>query len=399
MKFSVNGQEREVAAPDDMPLLWVLRDLLGLTGTKYGCGIGQCGACTVHVDGEPRAFLHDHGRRRWPARRSPPSKACRADAQPPRAARLGRTGRRAVRLLPVRADHVGRGAAGQQPEARRDADIDAALGRQLCRCGTYQRIRAAVHRRRRAAPGGAANERPVPTSTRREFLKTAALSAAGLVIAFVVPLRAPLRPCRRSGAGRAGRCAPATPSCASRPTTRHRAARALRDGPGHLDHAADADRRGTRRRLVEDPRRARAGGAGLCAHRVRHAGDRRLVDDAGPSSTATARSAPRRARCCVQAAAQRLGVAPADCRTENGVVVAGGQRLRYGELAEEAAQAADAGDGRAEGPEGLEDHRQADASASTRRRRSTAARCSASTCSFDGLLTAVVARARSSAAR
>src|SRR2546426_3275130 len=51
MRLKVNGKEQEVAAPDDMPLLWVLRDLLGLTGTKYGCGMAQCGACTVHIDG------------------------------------------------------------------------------------------------------------------------------------------------------------------------------------------------------------------------------------------------------------------------------------------------------------------------------------------------------------
>jgi isoquinoline 1-oxidoreductase alpha subunit len=51
MKLSINGKQHEVAAPDDMPLLWVLRDLLGLTGTKFGCGMAQCGACTVHVDG------------------------------------------------------------------------------------------------------------------------------------------------------------------------------------------------------------------------------------------------------------------------------------------------------------------------------------------------------------
>ena len=51
MRLKVNGKEQEVAAPDDMPLLWVLRDLLGLTGTKFGCGMAQCGACTVHVDG------------------------------------------------------------------------------------------------------------------------------------------------------------------------------------------------------------------------------------------------------------------------------------------------------------------------------------------------------------
>ena len=51
MKLNVNGKEYEAAAPDDMPLLWVLRDILGLTGTKFGCGMAQCGACTVHVDG------------------------------------------------------------------------------------------------------------------------------------------------------------------------------------------------------------------------------------------------------------------------------------------------------------------------------------------------------------
>ena len=51
--FNVNGSDTQVDAPDDMPLLWVLRDLMGLTGSKYGCGIGQCGACTVHLNGEP----------------------------------------------------------------------------------------------------------------------------------------------------------------------------------------------------------------------------------------------------------------------------------------------------------------------------------------------------------
>ena len=53
MKLRVNGKDQEVVASDDMPLLWVLRDLIGLTGTKFGCGMAQCGACTVHLDGKP----------------------------------------------------------------------------------------------------------------------------------------------------------------------------------------------------------------------------------------------------------------------------------------------------------------------------------------------------------
>ena len=66
VSLTVNGSKLSVAAPDDMPLLWVLRDILGMTGTKFGCGIAQCGACTVHVDGEPRrsCVTPDQRRRR-----------------------------------------------------------------------------------------------------------------------------------------------------------------------------------------------------------------------------------------------------------------------------------------------------------------------------------------------
>ena len=67
--LNVNGQRRDVDVDPDTPLLWVIRDDLGLTGTKYGCGIAQCGACTVHVDGEPRALVLGAGRRRSPAAR------------------------------------------------------------------------------------------------------------------------------------------------------------------------------------------------------------------------------------------------------------------------------------------------------------------------------------------
>jgi isoquinoline 1-oxidoreductase alpha subunit len=127
-----------------MPLLWVLRDLVGLTGTKFGCGIAQCGACTVHLDGAPR-------------------RSCVT----PVAATVGKAvttieglssdGRHPVQRAWAELDVVQCGycqsgqimAAAALLAARSDpsdADIDAALTGNICRCGTYQRIRAAVHR-------------------------------------------------------------------------------------------------------------------------------------------------------------------------------------------------------------------------------------------------------------
>jgi isoquinoline 1-oxidoreductase alpha subunit len=144
MKLKVNGQEREVDAPPDMPLLWVLRDVLGYTGTKFGCGIAQCGACTVHLDG----------------------KATRACATPVSAVGsraittiegLSADGSHPVQRAWAEADVVQCGycqpgqimtAAALLAENPKptDADIDAALSGNICRCGTYQRIRAAGHR-------------------------------------------------------------------------------------------------------------------------------------------------------------------------------------------------------------------------------------------------------------
>ncbi len=144
MKLSVNGSEHDVSAPEDMPLLWVLRDLLGLTGTKFGCGMAQCGACTVHVGG----------------------KAARSCVLPAAAVKgrsvttiegLSAGSLHAVQRAWIEEDVVQCGycqpgqimaAAGllaAKPNPS-DADIDAALSSNLCRCGTYQRIRAAVHR-------------------------------------------------------------------------------------------------------------------------------------------------------------------------------------------------------------------------------------------------------------
>jgi isoquinoline 1-oxidoreductase subunit alpha len=144
MKIKINGKDEEVAAPDDMPLLWVLRDLLGLTGTKYGCGMAQCGACTVHLDGKPaRSCVM-------------PVKAV-GDRAVTTIEGLSPKGLHAVQRAWIEEDVVQCGycQSGQVMSAAAllavkpnptDEDIDNALSGNLCRCGTYQRIRAAVHR-------------------------------------------------------------------------------------------------------------------------------------------------------------------------------------------------------------------------------------------------------------
>jgi aerobic-type carbon monoxide dehydrogenase small subunit (CoxS/CutS family) len=144
MKLQVNGKEHDVTVPADMPLLWVLRDVLGLTGTKYGCGMALCGACTVHLDGH--------------AQRScvlPVSRA--VGHQITTIEGLDAKGEHPVHRAWTELDVVQCGycqpgqvmaAAALLQEVPRpsDAEIDAALAGNLCRCGTYQRIRAAVHR-------------------------------------------------------------------------------------------------------------------------------------------------------------------------------------------------------------------------------------------------------------
>jgi isoquinoline 1-oxidoreductase alpha subunit len=144
MKLVVNGQEREVDAPPDMPLLWVLRDVLGYTGTKFGCGMAQCGACTVHLDGKPiRACVT-------------PVSAVGSRAVTTIEG-LSPDGSHPVQQAWAEIDVVQCGycqsgqimtAAALLAENPRptDADIDAALSGNICRCGAYQRIRAAIHR-------------------------------------------------------------------------------------------------------------------------------------------------------------------------------------------------------------------------------------------------------------
>lgn len=144
MKLHVNGTDHEVDAPSDMPLLWVLRDLMGMTGTKFGCGIAACGACTVTIDGAPlRSCV------------TPVSAV--AGKRITTIEGLSQDGSHPVQRAWAELDVVQCGycQSGQIMSAvallaakpsPTDADVDAAMSGNICRCGTYQRIRAAVHR-------------------------------------------------------------------------------------------------------------------------------------------------------------------------------------------------------------------------------------------------------------
>lgn len=147
-QLTVNGKQLTVDVPADMPLLWALRDVVGLTGTKFGCGIALCGACTVHLDGRPvRACVTPVGA--VAGRRVTTIEGVHADE-------VGRAVQAAWRELAV--PQCGYCQSGQIMSATAllrtnrnpsDADIDAAMSGNICRCGTYTRIRAAI---KRAAP-------------------------------------------------------------------------------------------------------------------------------------------------------------------------------------------------------------------------------------------------------
>jgi isoquinoline 1-oxidoreductase alpha subunit len=143
VSLKINGEVRNIDAPPDMPLLWVLRDIVGLTGTKFGCGIAQCGACTVHLDGAPvrscvlavgsigpRAITTIEGIGASPA-----------------GAKVQKA------WLDLEVVQCGYCQSGQIMSATallnstphpEDSDIDAAMAGNICRCGTYVRIRAAI---------------------------------------------------------------------------------------------------------------------------------------------------------------------------------------------------------------------------------------------------------------
>jgi len=153
MKLDINGTVREFDAPPEMPLLWVIRDLLGMTGTKFGCGMAQCGACTVHLDGQPV--------------RSCVTPVSTVGIRKVRTIEgLSADGSHPVQRAWAQADVVQCGycqsgqimtatALLEQVPEPTDADIDAAMSGNICRCGTYVRIREAIHLAARLQRGGA----------------------------------------------------------------------------------------------------------------------------------------------------------------------------------------------------------------------------------------------------
>jgi isoquinoline 1-oxidoreductase alpha subunit len=141
--ISVNGRTTTVDVPADMPLLWVLRDVLDLKGTKFGCGMAQCGACTVHIDGQP-------------ARACVTPIAAVGTARVTTIEGLSPDGTHPLQVAWLNNDvpQCGYCQAGQlmsaaallaQTPKPTDADIDAAMSGNICRCGTYTRIRKAIH--------------------------------------------------------------------------------------------------------------------------------------------------------------------------------------------------------------------------------------------------------------
>jgi isoquinoline 1-oxidoreductase alpha subunit len=133
--LTINGEVKSVDAPDDMPLLWVLRDLLGMTGTKFGCGIAQCGACTVHLDGNAVG-----------------GRAVTTIEAVGNTAAGARVQKAWLELEVVQCGYCQSGqimsasALLTMTPAPNDTDIDAAMAGNICRCGTYVRIREAIKR-------------------------------------------------------------------------------------------------------------------------------------------------------------------------------------------------------------------------------------------------------------
>jgi isoquinoline 1-oxidoreductase alpha subunit len=159
MELTINGKTRQVDVPADMPVLWVLRDVLAMTGTKFGCGMALCGACTVHLDGRPiRSCVTPVS-----AAAGKAISTIEAIGDTPAGAKVQ------AAWVALDVPQCGYCQSGQIMSASAllatnahptDADIDAAMAGNICRCGTYGRIRAAIKQAAQGAPIGGKGARP-----------------------------------------------------------------------------------------------------------------------------------------------------------------------------------------------------------------------------------------------
>lgn len=151
--LTVNGKTRQIDAPPDMPLLWAIREQIGLTGTKFGCGAAQCGACTVHVDGKAVRSCNVAVREMVGKKITTIEGLSDKTDHPVQKA-----------WIEIDVPQCGYCQSGQimsaaalltEKPSPTDADIDRAMSGNICRCGTYVRIRAAIHRAAQISKGGA----------------------------------------------------------------------------------------------------------------------------------------------------------------------------------------------------------------------------------------------------
>jgi isoquinoline 1-oxidoreductase alpha subunit len=164
-RFHVNGEQVDFRGPPDTPLLWVLREYLGLTGTKYGCGVAQCGACTVHVGGEPtRACVTPASSLEGKRVVTIEHVAATTQARVARAVQAAWIDKDVVQCGYCQSGQVMAAIAllGKNPSPT-DKQIDEAMDGNICRCGTYQRVREAIKSAGASLKGGAAAPRaPAP---------------------------------------------------------------------------------------------------------------------------------------------------------------------------------------------------------------------------------------------
>ncbi|MEO0603454.1 MAG: (2Fe-2S)-binding protein [Myxococcota bacterium] len=151
LRLNVNGRDLEVTAPEEMPLLWVLRDLVGLTGTKYGCGIGRCRACTVHLDGQAvQSCLTPVGAVGGQAITTIEGLAPDGERHPLQQAWIDE---QVPQCGYCQSGQImGAAALLARNPSPSEADVDQAMSGHICRCGTYQRIRRAILRASKETP-------------------------------------------------------------------------------------------------------------------------------------------------------------------------------------------------------------------------------------------------------